>query len=97
MESNLPQSDYWQATKAAGHGDFHLISFAPSSVQEMADTVQLAFDLADQYRMPALILADGLLGQMMEPVSFAEDTSEIAPVENHGLRTDIKTKENITL
>lgn len=75
------QSDYWQATKAAGHGDFHLISFAPSSVQEMADTVQLAFDLADQYRMPALILADGLLGQMMEPVSFAEDTSEIAPVE----------------
>ena len=69
------QADYWQATKALGHGDFQLIVFAPSSVQEMADTVQKAFDLADQYRMPALILADGLLGQMMEPVAF--DDAEI--------------------
>ncbi len=69
------QADYWQATKALGHGDFQLLVFAPSSVQEMADTVQKAFDLADQYRMPALILADGLLGQMMEPVAF--DDAEI--------------------
>ncbi len=69
------QSDYWQATKALGHGDFQLLVFAPSSVQEMADTVHKAFDLADKYRMPALILADGLLGQMMEPVAF--DDAEI--------------------
>ena len=66
------QADYWQATKALGHGDFHLLVFAPASVQEMVDMVVRAFDKADQYRMPAMILADGLLGQMMEPVSFPE-------------------------
>lgn len=67
------QSDYWQVTHALGHGDFHALVFAPSTVQEMADTVTKAFDLADKYRMPAVILADGLLGQMMEPVAFDED------------------------
>ncbi len=67
------QADYWQITHALGHGDFHAIVFAPASVQEMVDTVTKAFDLADEYRMPAVILADGLLGQMMEPVAF-EDT-----------------------
>ncbi|MDE5853906.1 MAG: 3-methyl-2-oxobutanoate dehydrogenase subunit VorB [Ruminococcus sp.] len=66
------QADYWQATKALGHGDFHLLVFAPASVQEMVDMVIKAFDKADEYRMPAMILADGLLGQMMEPVSFPE-------------------------
>lgn len=66
------QSDYWQVTHALGHGDFHALVFAPASVQEMADTVTKAFDLADQYRMPAVILADGLLGQMMEPVAFED-------------------------
>ena len=66
------QSDYWQATKATGHGDFQLLVFAPSSVQEMVDLVAGAFDKADQYRMPAMILADGMLGQMMEPVSLPE-------------------------
>ena len=66
------QADYWQATKAVGHGDFHLLVFAPASVQEMVDMVVKAFDTADKYRMPAMILADGLLGQMMEPVSFPE-------------------------
>ncbi|MBR4799643.1 MAG: 3-methyl-2-oxobutanoate dehydrogenase subunit VorB [Clostridia bacterium] len=64
------QSDYNQATKAPGHGDLHLIVLAPASVQEMASLTSLAFDLADQYRMPAMILADGALGQMMEPVDF---------------------------
>lgn len=68
------QADYWQATKALGHGDFHLLVFAPASVQEMVDMVVKAFDTADKYRMPAMILADGLLGQMMEPVSFPEIT-----------------------
>ena len=56
------QSDYNQATHAMGHGDFHILVYAPCSVQEMVDTVTLAFDKADQYRMPAMILADGLLG-----------------------------------
>ena len=66
------QADYWQATKGLGHGDFHLIVYAPASVQEMVDMVVKAFNKADEYRMPAMILADGLLGQMMEPVSFPE-------------------------
>lgn len=66
------QADYWQATKALGHGDFHILVFAPASVQEMVDMVVRAFDRADKYRVPAMILADGLLGQMMEPVTFPE-------------------------
>lgn len=66
------QADYWQATKALGHGDFQLIALAPSTVQEIVDLIGVAFDLADKYRMPALILADGVLGQMMEPVEFPE-------------------------
>lgn len=64
------QSDYYQATHAMGHGDFHILVFAPCSVQEMVDTVMKAFDKADEYRIPAMILADGLIGQMMEPVTF---------------------------
>jgi 2-oxoglutarate ferredoxin oxidoreductase subunit alpha len=66
------QGDYFQSTKGGGHGDYRLIVLAPSSVQEMADFVYLAFDLADRYRNPALILADGALGQMMEKVRFPE-------------------------
>ena len=64
------QSDYNQATKAPGHGDLKLLVLAPSSVQEMVTCACQAFDLAEKYRMPAMILADGILGQMMEPVSF---------------------------
>jgi 2-oxoglutarate ferredoxin oxidoreductase subunit alpha len=64
------QSDYFQATKGGGHGDYRLIVLAPSSVQEMADFVYDAFDLADKYRNPVMILADGALGQMMEKVEF---------------------------
>lgn len=62
------QADYYQATKGGGHGDYRLIVLAPSSVQEMADFVSLGFDLAFKYRNPALILADGIVGQMMEKV-----------------------------
>ena len=62
------QSDYWQATRGGGHGDYHMIVLAPSSVQEMADLTQKAFDLADRYRMTVMLLADGTIGQMMEPV-----------------------------
>ena len=64
------QSDYLQATRGGGHGDYRTIVLAPASVQEMTDLVPLAFDLADGYRNPVVILGDGMLGQMMEPVSF---------------------------
>lgn len=69
------QSDYFQATKGGGHGDYHLIVLTPASVQEMADMTALAFDLADKYRMPAMLLADGTMGQMMEPVELPEETA----------------------
>jgi len=64
------QADYFQATRGGGHGDYHLLVFAPASVQEMADMTMKAFDLAEKYRMPAMILSDGFLGQMMEPVEM---------------------------
>ena len=67
------QADYWQATKATGHGDFHLMVYAPSTVQEMMDLVRLAFDNADKYRMHVMILSDGMLGQMMEPVEIKKE------------------------
>lgn len=70
------QADYWMMTRALGHGDFHVIVFAPATVQEMVDTVKKAFDLSDYYRVPAVILADGLLGQMMEPVTFYDNMDE---------------------
>lgn len=70
------QSDYFQATKGGAHGDFHMIVLAPSSVQEMADLTIKGFDLADKYRMTAMILADGTMGQMMEPVSLDYEISE---------------------
>ncbi|MCW3785243.1 3-methyl-2-oxobutanoate dehydrogenase subunit VorB [Plebeiibacterium sediminum] len=64
------QSDYFQAVKGGGHGDYKLITLAPASVQEMADFVELAFDLAFKYRNPAMILSDGVIGQMMEKVEL---------------------------
>lgn len=64
------QSDYFQSTRGGGHGDYHIIVLAPSSVQEMADLTIKGFDLADEYRMPAMVLADGTMGQMMEPVTM---------------------------
>ena len=70
------QSEYFQATKGAAHGDFHMFVLAPSSVQEMADLTVKGFDLADKYRMTSMILADGTMGQMMEPVSLDYEVSE---------------------
>ena len=69
------QSDYFQATRSTGHGDFHLIVFAPSTIQETVDLVNKAFDIGDKYRMPVMILSDGMLGQMMEPVVLPEETN----------------------
>jgi 2-oxoglutarate ferredoxin oxidoreductase subunit alpha len=66
------QADYYQATKSTAHCDFHMIVFAPSTVQETVDLVAKAFDLGDKYRMPVMILSDGMLGQMMEPVELPE-------------------------
>ncbi len=66
------QSDYFQAVKGGGHGDYRLIVYAPASVQEMADYTIKAFDVSDKYRVPAMLLADGTMGQMMEPVELPE-------------------------
>lgn len=66
------QSDYFLATRGPGHGDFHVLVLAPASVQEMADLTGKAFQLAMKYRMPAMLLADGTMGQMMEPVVLPE-------------------------
>ena len=66
------QCDYFQATKGGGHGDYHMIVLAPATVPEAGELTILAFDLADRYRMPVMILADGMLGQMMEPVALPE-------------------------
>ncbi len=69
------QSDYFQATRGGGHGDYHMIVLAPASVQEMAELTVKGFELADKYRMTSMILADGTMGQMMEPVSLDFDVS----------------------
>jgi len=76
------QSDYFQATRGGGHGDYRTIVLAPSTVQEMMDLTRLAFDLADRYRNPVIVLGDGLLGQMMEPVEIKPKT------ENRKLKTE---------
>lgn len=70
------QSDYFQATKGGGHGDYHMIVLTPASVQEMASLTMLAFDLADKYRTPVMILADGTIGQMMESVVLPDEIKE---------------------
>jgi 2-oxoglutarate ferredoxin oxidoreductase subunit alpha len=75
------QADYFQATKGGGHGDYHLIVLAPASVQEMADFVGLAFDLAFKYRNPAMIMADGVVGQMMEKVTLPAQRKRLTDEE----------------
>ncbi len=76
------QGDYFQATRGGGHGDYHPIVLAPSSVQEAVDLMHDAFDLADIYRTPTMILADGISGQMMEPVEFHEQESRELPAKD---------------
>jgi 2-oxoglutarate ferredoxin oxidoreductase subunit alpha len=71
------QADYFQATKGGGHGDYHNIVLAPASVQELADLTVLAFDLADRYRMVAMILGDGYLGQMSESLVLPQPTGQV--------------------
>ena len=73
------QGDYFQAVKGGGHGDYRLIVYAPASVQEAADCVMEAFEASDYYRVPALVLGDGMIGQMMEPVEFKEPKKRELP------------------
>lgn len=86
------QGDYFQSTRGGGHGDYRTIVLAPSSVQEMADYTQLAFDLADEYRMTVMIIADGILGQMMEPVTLEKKTQRKLPPKDWAL-TGMKNRE----
>jgi 2-oxoglutarate ferredoxin oxidoreductase subunit alpha len=80
------QSDYFQSTRGGGHGDYRTIVLGPSSVQELADFTHRAFDLADKYRIPVIILGDGMLGQMKEPVEFKHEAPEELPVRSLALR-----------
>ncbi len=89
------QSDYFQATKGGGHGDYRMIVLAPASVQEMASLTIKGFELADKYLMTSMILADGTIGQMMEPITFED--SEIKTYEKPWALTgtECKRKHNI--
>jgi len=80
------QSDYFQATRGGGHGDYRTIVLGPSSGQELADFTHRAFELADKYHIPVVILGDGMLGQMMEPVEFKHEAPEKPPVRSDALR-----------
>jgi len=86
------QADYFQSTKGGGHGDYRLIVLAPASVQEMADFVDLGFELAFKYRNPALILTDGLIGQMMEKVELPEQKERVSEFDQAWVTTG-KTKD----
>ncbi len=89
------QSDYFQATRGGGHGDYRTIVLAPSSVQEMVDCMPLAFDLADQYRMTVLVLADGILGQMMEPIVLEKKPGRELPAKDWALTGAKDREQNI--
>ena len=89
------QSDYFQATRGGGHGDYRLIVFAPGSVQEAYDLTQISFDLADKYRIPVMILGDGILGQMMEPVELSRKKIKTNPLKNWALSGCKGRKPNI--
>ncbi|MBE6808184.1 MAG: 3-methyl-2-oxobutanoate dehydrogenase subunit VorB [Ruminococcaceae bacterium] len=89
------QSDYYQATKAGGHGDFRMIVLAPASVQEMADLTVKGFELADTYRMTSMILADGTMGQMMEPVSLDLDVKPAPEKPWATTGTNLEREHNI--
>ncbi len=89
------QSDYFQATKAIAHGDLKLVVLAPASVQEMADLTGKGFDLADKYRTPVMLLADGTLGQMMEPVEIKDYASDIVEKPWALTGTGCERKHNI--
>jgi 2-oxoglutarate ferredoxin oxidoreductase subunit alpha len=89
------QGDYFQATRGGGHGDYRTIALGPSTVQELVDCMPLAFDLADQYRMPVTVLADGILGQMMEPIVFNKKPRRSLPPKDWALTGAKDREQNI--
>ena len=90
------QSDYFQAVQGGGHGDYHLIVLAPNSVQELAHLTAEAFNISDEYRIPTMILGDGTLGQMMEPVDLDAIPEPIYADKPWAARgTDNKRKKNV--
>ncbi len=89
------QADYFQATKGGGHGDYRMIVLAPASVQEMASLTIKGFELADKYRMVSMILADGTIGQMMEPITFEDTETETYEKPWALTGTECKRKHNI--
>ena len=93
------QGDYNQIVKGGGHGNYRTLALAPSSVQEMADLTTLAFDLADEYRNPVVLLADGYIGQMMEPVTFSAPRPVPPParVGRHGQRRHAEEHDHFAL
>ncbi|MBP1759541.1 MAG: 2-oxoacid:ferredoxin oxidoreductase, alpha subunit [Firmicutes bacterium] len=88
------QSDYFQAVKGGGHGDYKLIVLAPATIQEMVDLMGKAFDLADEYRNPVMILGDGILGQMMEAVEFPEEEAPAKLPEKPWATTGAKGRKS---
>jgi pyruvate/2-oxoacid:ferredoxin oxidoreductase alpha subunit len=88
------QSDYFAMVKGGGHGNYHNFVFAPASVQEMADLTILAFDVADRYRNPAVILADGFIGQMMEPLDL-EFHEAVLPAKPWAVTGTVETRKNL--
>ena len=80
------QSDYFQATRGGGHGDYRTIVLVPSSGQELADLTHSAFTLTEKYKIPVIILGDGMLGQMMEPVEFMHEAPKELPVRSQAMR-----------
>jgi len=91
------QSDYFQATKGGGHGDYHLIVLAPASVQEMADFVELSFDLAFKYRNPVMMLSDGAIGQMMEKVWLSPQKERSKTVPEWATTGKPPTRERVII
>ncbi len=90
------QGDYFQATRGGGNGDYRLIVLAPSTIQEVVDLMQEAFDLADQYRIPVMLLLDGMIGQMMEPVEWTrQPASDLPPKTWATTGTEGKRPPNI--
>ena len=88
------QSDYFAVVKGGGHGNYKNIVLAPASVQEMADLTRLAFDLADRYRNPAVVLTDGFIGQMMEPLELLDDESA-QPEKPWAVKGTRETRKNL--
>jgi 2-oxoglutarate ferredoxin oxidoreductase subunit alpha len=89
------QSDYNQAVKGGGHGDYKLLVLAPASVQEAVDLIMLSFDLAEKYKNPVMVIGDGMIGQMMEPVEFG--TRERPPFDTSWAATGCKDRDPVII